>query len=314
MAKIAKVKSEVREDKIHDRFVIIAPHRLKRPHDVAESQDIPVKSANCPFCKERIKSTQRALFQNGPEKSWEIKVIKNIFPVVSLETPKTYGTQEVIIETPHHNKELAEFSEAHIVRLLKTYAIRTQKIAEDKKIRYILIFKNQGGKAGASLVHAHSQIFASGFLPPHIIDKLSKAEAYHMKNGSCYYCQLIQKEMRGPRKIISDKHMAAFTPYASMQNYEAWIMPCRHVDNISLLEEDEFKSLAKFIKLIIGKVNKLGLPYNYYLHQAIYEKDEHFYLRITPRRDTWAGVELGSRMVINSVAPEAAARYFRGRK
>lgn len=313
MIKIAKVNSEIREDSIHDRFVIISPHRLKRPHDVAESQDIPVKSGNCPFCKERVKSSQPAMYQIGPEQWWEIKVIKNIFPVVSLDTPKTYGTQEVIIETPHHNKDLAEFSEAHIIRLLKTYASRTKTIAQDKKIKYILIFKNQGGGAGASLVHAHSQIFASGFLPPHIIDKLSKSEAFRIKNGACYYCQLIQKEMRGPRKIAGDKHVVAFTPYASTHNYEAWIMPRRHVDNISLLEEDEYKSLAKFMKIIISKVNKLGLPYNYYLHQAIYEKDEHFYLRITPRRDTWAGVELGSRMVINSVAPEAAAKYYRGR-
>jgi UDPglucose--hexose-1-phosphate uridylyltransferase len=313
MIKIPKVKSELREDKIHDRFVIISPRRQTRPHDVAVSQDIPVKSENCPFCKERIRATQPALYQVGPEQWWEIKVIKNIFPVVSLSTPKTYGTQEVIIETPHHNKDLAVFSEAHIIRLLKTYATRTKTIAQDKKIKYILIFKNQGGGAGASLVHAHSQIFASGFLPPHIIDKISKSEAFRIKNGICYYCQLIQKEMRGPRKIINDKHMAVFTPYASTHNYEAWIMPRRHVDNITLLEEEEVHSLAKFIKIIISKVNKLGLPYNYYLHQAIYEKDEHFYLRITPRRDTWAGVELGSRMVINSVAPEEAAKYYRGR-
>ncbi|MFH1207676.1 MAG: DUF4931 domain-containing protein [Patescibacteria group bacterium] len=314
MVRIPPVKSEIREDYIHNRFVIIAPKRAKRPHDVAEHRDTPVKSKDCPFCREREHASQRPLYQVGPDQWWEIKVIKNIFPVVSTQTPKTYGTQEVIIETPHHNKELADFSEAHIVRLLKAYANRTEEISRDKKMKYILIFKNHGGKAGASLVHAHSQIFASGFMPPHIVNKLTRAEQHQLNFGACYYCQLARRESRGPRRIGSDRYMAAFTPYASTYNYEAWIMPKRHVDNISLLNDAELTSLAHYMQLIIKRLNKLQLPYNYYLHQAITEKHEHLYIRICPRRDVWAGVEMGSRLVINSVAPEAAAKFYRGGK
>ncbi|MFH0805178.1 MAG: DUF4931 domain-containing protein [Patescibacteria group bacterium] len=312
MVKIQPVKSEIRTDHIHNRFVIIAPKRAKRPHDTAEHQDIPVKSKDCPFCREREHASQLPQYQVGPDQWWEIKVIKNIFPVVSTKTPKTYGTQEVIIETPHHNKEFADFSEAHIVRLLKTYAARTVAISQDPKMKYILIFKNHGGKAGASLVHAHSQIFAAGFTPPHIVNKLTRAEEYQIQNGQCYYCQLSKKESRGPRRIGADRYVAAFTPYASTYNYEAWIMPFRHVDNIGLLREDELVSMAHYMRQIITRLNKLQLPYNYYLHQAVTEKHEHLYIRICPRRDVWAGVEMGSRLVINSVAPEAAARFYRG--
>ncbi len=313
MIKIPKIKSEIRIDEIHDRFVIVAPKRLQRPHDVATHHEIPIKSKDCPFCQETKMMSQPALYQVGPEQWWEIKVIKNIFPVVSLTTPKTYGTQEVVIETPHHNKEFAEFSEGHIVRLLKAYAARTKDIAQDKKIKYILVFKNHGGTAGASLVHAHSQIFAAGFLPPHIIDKLAAARKYRIKNGICYYCHLVQKEMHGPRKIGGDKFMTAFTPWASSYNYEAWIIPRRHIDNITQLDDNELKSLAKFMKLIIKRLNTLQLPYNFYLHQAVTEKDEHLYLRICPRRDIWAGIEMGSRLIINTVAPEAAAKFYRGK-
>lgn len=312
MIRITPVKSEVRVDEIHDRFVIIAPKRLQRPHDVAVHHEIPVKSKDCPFCNETRMMSQPALYQVGPEQWWEIKVIKNIFPVVSFQTAKTYGTQEVIIETPHHNKEFAEFSEEHIVRVLKAYVARTKDITQDKKIKYLLIFKNHGGTAGASLVHAHSQIFASGFLPPHIIDKLTNARKYRIKNNICYYCHLVSKEMRGPRRITADRYMTAFTPYASSYNYEAWILPRRHIDNITLLEENELRSFAKFMKLIIKRINALQLPYNFYIHQAVTEKDEHLYLRICPRRDIWAGIELGSRLIINTVAPEDAAKFYRG--
>ncbi len=309
---IHAAKSEIRTDAIHDRFIIIAPKRSARPHDVAEHMEIPVKSKDCPFCQETEIMSQPPLYQVGPDKWWELKVIKNIYPFVHYKNPKAYGYQEVVIETPHHNKELAEFGTPHVVRLLKAYAARTEELAKDKKIKYIIVFKNHGGKAGASLVHAHSQIMAAGFIPSHILNKLTRARKYRIKNGVCYYCEKSRKEARGVRRIYNDRHIGAFAPYASSYNYEAWIVPKRHVDNVAQLNDAELKSLAKALKKIIKKVNELQLPYNFYMHQTLTEKDEHFYLRICPRRDVHAGVELGSRVIINTVAPEAAAKFYRG--
>jgi len=238
-------------------------------------------------------------------------VIKNKFPVVSPANPHAYGAQEVVVETPEHNVEIGELPDAHIMHIFETYIARTRALSRDKKIKYILIFKNHGGKAGASLVHAHSQICATGFLPPHIIDKLTKGQEYRIAHGECYYDELVKREEKGPRRIFSDAHMVAFTPYASIYNYEAWIMPRRHLDNITQLTHEELHSLATLTKRIIRKVNALQISYNFYLHQAITDKEEHFYLRIAPRRDIWAGIELGSRLIINTVSPEDAARYYR---
>lgn len=311
--KIQPAKSEIRVDKIHDRFVIIAPGRTKRPHDVAKHREVPVKSKDCPFCEETVIMSQPALHQVGPDKWWEIKAIKNIFPFLSPTNPKAYGYQEVVIETPHHNRELAEFSEPHILRLLQTYQVRTKALSQDPKIKYIIIFKNHGGKAGASLVHAHSQIMAAGFVPSHIINKLGRARKYLIENGFSYYKKLAQTEAKGPRRIYSDKYITAFSPYASSYNYEVWLVPKRQVDNITALEEYELKSLAKALKKILRKVNQLQLPYNFYMHQTLTDPNEYFYLRVCPRRDTWAGVELGSRVIVNTVAPEDAAKFYRGK-
>ncbi|MBI5037511.1 MAG: DUF4931 domain-containing protein [Candidatus Kerfeldbacteria bacterium] len=310
--KIFPTNSEIRIDEIHDRFIIVAPKRAKRPHDTQRVQDVPVKSKDCPFCLETKMMSQRPLYQEGPDEWWEIKVIKNIFPFVSPDNPKAYGHQEVVIETPHHNKEFAEFGEAHVYRVLKAYVARTLALMQDPKIKYIIIFKNHGGVAGASLVHAHSQIMAAGFVPSHIINKLSRANAYQTKNGISYYKKLAQDEARGPRRIYSDKYLTAFCPYASSYNYEAWIVPKRQADNITVLEEDELKSLAKVLKKIIKRLNELQLPYNFYMHQTVTDAQEYFYLRVCPRRDTWAGVELGSKVIVNTVAPEDAAKFYRG--
>jgi UDPglucose--hexose-1-phosphate uridylyltransferase len=69
--------------------------------------------------------------------------------------------------------------------------------------------------------------------------------------------------------------------------------------------------MAKMMKHIVMKLNEEKIPYNMFLHQSITDKDEHFYIRICPRRSTWAGVELGSRIIINTVSPEEAAEFYR---
>jgi UDPglucose--hexose-1-phosphate uridylyltransferase len=304
--------SEIRHDAIHDRIVIVAPGRGRRPNDSLDHlySKSPQKS-QCVFCPKKLTDV-KALDVVGPRENWKLLTIANIFPAVSLDNPKAYGTQEVIVETPEHDVELAELPVNQITELLKVYARRTVAITKNPKIKYVLIFKNNGGRAGASIAHAHSQIFATDFLPPHILHKLSKAQEYRIQFGECYYDHLLQKERNGPRWVTEDAHFAALTPYASAYNYEAWLFPKRHVDNITLLNEEELGSMAAMLKKLLQKLAELKLPYNYYLHEAVKDYEEHFYLRIAPRRDVWAGVELGSRLVINTIPPEQAAAFYRG--
>ena len=191
------------------------------------------------------------------------------------------------------------------------YARRTEAISNNQRIEYILCFKNQGSKAGASIVHAHSQIFATDILPPDIHEELGLAQAYKIEHGTCPYCDIIAKEMKSERKIFEDKFVAAFTPYASEYHYEARIFTKRHLDNIAKLDDDEFKSFAKILKVILLKLQRLDLSFNFFLHQVISNKDQHFYLKIQPRDSVWAGIELGSGLVINSVLPEDAAEYYK---
>ncbi len=312
------LKPEIRKDYIQEKYVIIAPRRGKRPHDMEKAMPgTPVKKADCVFCPENIDKTGQVLLTVKKTKEakepWAVKVIANKFPAVSTDNSKAYGRQEVVVETPDHLLETDDLSQKRIAEILEVYSQRTKEISSDGKINYILIFKNDGGAAGASLKHAHSQIFATEFLPPHLRDKSQRVQAYKLEHGSCVYCDVIKKEAKGPRLICQDKHMICFCPWAPMHNYEAWIMPKRHLDNITLLSRDERMSLAKALKKILKKINQLGLPYNYYFHQVIKDEDQHLYLKLTPRGSVWAGVEIGSGLIINPVAPEDAAKYYRKR-
>ncbi len=306
------LKPEIRVDYVHDRQVIIAPNRSKRPHDVnypATSTPASLSPQDDTFSPERLRGT-KALLTVGGKKPWKIKAIENIFPLVNPNFPKAYGQQEVIVETPEYGVELANLPEDHIADILRVYGRRVRAIQRDKKIRYILVFKNNGGRAGASINHAHSQIFASAYVPPHIVTRRKRAQEYRVVYNRDYYSDLLLKEEDGPRWISSGKTICALTPYASVYNYEAWIMPWRRVDNISQLNDKEVRELAHFLKVMLGRLNQENLPYNFYMHQVVGDQSEHLYLRLSPRRDVWAGLELGSRLIVNTVPPEEAAEFY----
>jgi len=305
-------KSELRKDYIQDKYVIIAPRRGKRPHEVEAPKRInpyenPEESV---FHPSRIKNV-KALHLVGRESSWKIKVIPNKFPAITLRNPQAYGTQEIVIETPDPNIELEDLPIGHIAKLLEVYAQRTEAIQKIKNIQYIIIFKNDGGKAGASISHAHSQIFATDFIPPHLQDKSLKALSYKLENGTEAYCDITKKEMQGPRAVWEDSRIACFTPYASMHNYECWIIPKRHVDNITQLNKRERESFAKILKHVLTRICELNLAYNYYFHQVVHDDNQHLYMKITPRGSMWAGVEIGSGIIINPIPPEDAAEFYR---
>ena len=267
-------------------------------------------SLPCYFCPEKI-DLEKHVMKIGGAITWQIKVVPNKFPAVSLKNAKAYGVQEVVVETPEHGTHLEALPEQQVAALLGVYASRTQAISKNKKIEYILIFKNAGGPAGASIQHAHSQIFATQFLPPHLLDKSQKVQQYKLRTGHCVYCDVMEKERQGPRFVYEDAHVVAFTPYASMHNYELWIMARRHIDNVTLLNDAERLSWSKVLKQALKKIVALNLPYNFYFHQVIHDEDQHLYMKITPRGSIWAGVEIGSGLIINPVSPEDAAAYYR---
>jgi len=312
------MKSELRKDYLLNKYVIITPGRAKRPRDISE-QTVVRRDQKCVFCPEDVEkklivdSISGGKQGGGASASWSVLTIKNKFPAVTITDKKAYGRQEVIIETPKHGVELGELSEAEIADVLRMYQKRTKALSENNsKLDYILIFKNSGSKAGASIMHSHSQIFATDIIPPDVQEEISAAEHYYAENKRNAYEDIIKKEIKGKRRIHSDKYAVAFCPYASQYHYEAWIFPRRFIDNITELNGEEISAFAKVLKHILQKLNSADIAsYNFFMHQVISNPNQYFYLKIQPRDSVWAGVELGSGIVINSVSPETAAKFYR---
>ena len=292
------MNSEIRKDYLQDKYALISPRRGKRPGD----------EVACPFCPKGLR-TQQVVKTYG--KPWKIAVLKNKYPAFTAQKGGVYGRQEVIVETPSHEKRLYELSVSELAECLKVYADRVAEMKKDKRIKYILVFNNSGASAGASKAHEHSQVIGMDFVSPYLQDKTEKEHRYQGKTGRCIYCDIIKKEEKSARKIFSDKNIFVFAPYASQHAYEARIFPRRHLDNVADLTASERESIAFALKKILTAVGTLKVPYNFYMHERVMDRDQHFYIKITPRGAAFAAVELGTGLIINPVAPEAAAKYYR---
>jgi len=299
-------EAQIRYNPLNGRSVIFAPKRSKRPNDLKNKTNEKI----CPFCPQNI--NKKNIIQQIPTKNkWKSAVIKNIYPALSNKNKNAYGYQEIIIDTNKHCENFSELTSAEIESLLVLFQKRNKKLSRDKKIKYILNFKNQGKSAGASLRHIHSQIFASSILPMEIIEERNRTAFYKIQNQACPYCLLVKNEQKGQRFVWQDKNISVICPFASEFPYEAWILSKRHVDNINLLNKEEIKSLAKGLKLIANKLNLLNYDFNFFAHNDLDNKHQHFYLKIQPRPNIWAGLELGSGLIINPIMPEKAAKYYK---
>jgi UDPglucose--hexose-1-phosphate uridylyltransferase len=292
------MNSEIRKDYLQDKYALISPRRGKRPGD----------EVACPFCPKGLRTQQVIKTYGTP---WKIAVLKNKYPAFTTQKGGVYGRQEIIVETPNHTRKLYDLSVADIAEAIKVYADRVNEMKKDKRIKYVLVFNNSGATAGASKLHEHSQVIGMDFVSPYLVDKTEKEHRYQGRTGRCVYCDIVRKEEKGPRKIFSDKNIFVFAPYASQYAYEARIYPRRHLDNVADLTAGERATVAFALKKVLSAVAKLKVPYNFYMHERTTDIDQHFYIKITPRGAALAGFELGTGLIINPVASEAAAKFYR---
>lgn len=309
---------ELRKDYILDRWVIISEGRDKRPKEFFK-QNIQEQDV-CAFCPGNEALTPLEIGRMGSP-NWQIRWFENKYSFVKkegnsmIETHNTfytfsnpYGYHEIIVETPDHKKQLADLTPDEITNVFRAYCNRINELSKRPEVMYVQVFKNHGREAGTSLVHSHSQVVAYNILPTMIFQELNASKKFE----SCPYCKIIQNEKNSHRRIFENEHFASFAPYASRFNYEAWIFPKEHIKSITDMSEAQLYNLAQLLKKILVKISELGMPYNYFLHNAPNDDNLHFHIEICPRKAIWGGFELATETIVNSVPPEYAASYYRG--
>jgi len=329
--------SELRRDPVLDRWVIIAPARGARPYEFATAREQGGEGAGatpCPFCPGNEAMTMPEVLAyrgaGGPnEPGWSLRVVPNKFAALEASgapDPREEGfyrrregagVHEVIIETPEHERHMVHMTDAQVADVLRAYRDRIAALGRDPSLRYVVIFKNHGRWAGASLRHSHSQLVALPFIPPLPGAELEAARRYREEHGRCGFCDLARRESEaGARVVAETEDFLVFVPYAARFPYEVWIVPKAHEAVFEDLPDARRDRLALTLRDVLGRLGRaLDEPdYLYYLHTAPLREraaDYHWHLEIMPALTQVAGFERGSGLYINDVSPEDAARRLR---
>lgn len=327
--------SELRKDPILGRWVIISTERGKRPSDYSTMSE-KLKSGFCPFCMGNEDKTPPEILayrpggtpQNTP--GWTLRVVPNKFPALVIEGDlgrvgvgmfdkmNGIGAHEVIIETPDHNLTLPYMPEKRIEDLFWSFRDRILDLKKDRRFHYILIFKNHGEAAGASLEHPHSQLIALPIVPKWVMEETNGSKAYYEYKERCVYCDIIRQEIEfGVRVISENKDFIAICPFASRFPFETWIMPKIHDSSFENAHKQEYEYLAGIVQDTLKRIDKVltNPPYNFLIHTSpIAEQFNdyyHWHIEIMPKLTKVAGFEWGSGFYINPTAPEEAAQFLR---
>lgn len=315
---------ELRKEYIYNRWVIVNTSRAKRPRDFIKQRAKMNDTGACPFCPGNEKNTPPEIARVEEKGQWVLRAFENKFPAVTAEgSPEIktesefftsgtgFGRHEVIVETPIHKQQFHELSVERIAKYLQLLFKRRNALYKVPGIKFVAMFKNHGLEAGTSLAHEHSQIIAYNRLPANIEREIKEITKYFRKHRKCPFCKIVEIERKGPRRIAENNSFLAFTPYASIFEFEAGIFAKKHIDSFSKLGEKELLDLAELIKKVAVKLEELNAPYNMYFHESPKGKRNHIHVKFAPRLITWGGFEHCTGCIINTVSPEQAAEFFR---
>jgi UDPglucose--hexose-1-phosphate uridylyltransferase len=324
---------ELRKDPISGRWVIISIERGKRPSDFGMRVSAK-KGGFCAFCEGNEHTTPTEILALRPDKSrpntpgWTLRVVPNKFPALNIEGELNregegifdkmngVGAHEIIVEHPDHNLTLSTMPIKSVENVLRAFHDRIADLKKDNRLKYVLVFKNEGDDAGASLEHSHSQLIALPIVPDLVREEIDQARQYYNYKERCIFCDIIRQESAGKTRVISENEdFISLAPFAPRAPFETLILPKRHES--SYMPNGNFNFLARILQQTLKQIDKvLNLPpYNLMIHTSPFKNEEndyyHWHIEILPKLTKIAGFEWGSGFYINPTAPEEAAKFMR---
>jgi len=307
--------------------VLVATARGMRPKKAEEKieRDSRTHVETCPFCRGNEARTPPEIKAWPDPENWEVRIVPNLYPVLGDDSPANnmafglqqvidgYGRHEVIIDHPHHGIIIHEMSAEHLGQLFGIYQQRmTELYASDPRLKYVLVFKNFGPAAGASIPHTHSQIIATPVVPENVQNEVTHSRQHYQKFGQCIFCSLIDEALTYEATIY-DRNSGQIRRKIN-------VLPLQHESDFLQASEQDLQDFARVLKRTMARLDKVvgGVQFNFFLHSTPHGDEYrdcggsyHWHLEICPRTSIPTGFELGSGLFVSTVSPEEAAEALR---
>jgi UDPglucose--hexose-1-phosphate uridylyltransferase len=267
-----------------------------------------------------------------PAGAWEVAVFENLFPAFTelapappaaiVDTRPAHGVCEVVVFTQDATASLGTLPLAHVRLVLDVWADRTEELGQRPSVEYVFPFENRGAEVGVTLHHAHGQIYGYPYVPPVAARELAAQQAHFQATGRGLLADHLAAEIADGRRLICrDESAVAFVPVCARYPYEVWIAPHRPVPRLPDLTTAERDSLARALKTVLMKYDRLWnrpLPYMLVVHQAptdgLVHAEAHVHIELYPvyrmpgRMKYAAATEMGAGTFSADATPEDKAR------
>lgn len=271
-----------RYDPLGDRWVVVSPHRTKRPWqgqvERPAPDDRPAYDPTCYLCP----GNARAGGGTNPRYQHTF-VFTNDFPALVPEAPeppagdavfrwgRASGTCRVVCFSPRHDLSFAELDASARERVVDVWA---EQVAElERSYRWVQVFENRGAAMGASNPHPHGQVWAIDAVPTEAARELETQRAHLAAHGSPLLLDYARAELaRGERVVAANEAWLAVVPFWATWPYELLIVPhARHVARLPDLDAGERAALARLCGEAFARLDNLfatSFPYTFGWHGA----------------------------------------------
>ncbi|MBI5176531.1 hypothetical protein HY995_00420 [Candidatus Micrarchaeota archaeon] len=303
---------EYRLDPLSGQVIIMANERSARPLILRGEK------VTCPFDKGVESLTPPTKLTLPSRKKWQVRAFDNAFaflkkrgkflprkPDALFWNSPAYGEHEVIVETDEHGALFHEFSQDRLLLVFEGYRRRFEALSRGKSAKFVYLFKNHGIKAGASIEHEHSQIVSLPFIP----DEAAREIEISRKARECVICMLLGRERQNI--LSSNASFDAFCPSFSRFPFETRIVAKEHVAGFADFSPAMACDFMSILRESIARVYTLVKDYNVVFHNSPRGEDLHFHANIYPRTNVWAGMELGTGVLVNTRTEKEAIEALR---
>lgn len=319
---------DMRQDQRTGEWVVIAPGRRDRPGAGPEETGttaLPRYDPRCPFCpgNEARLPCIAAEWRETEDPGWLLRAVPNLHPIVGAAPDagpdgKDPPAHEVLVEGARHDLDIPDFGVPWLARLLSAYLDRFRHFAGREGAGAVILFRNRGPRAGASLRHPHAQILSLPHAPPRHAAIEERALAHHGRTGRCLACDLVQAELKEGVRIVADgEAFVTLVPAAAAGPLHQLILPRRHVPSFADTRPEELAPLATALTNAVLRLRALAAAsaYNLVVESALPDaagvRHRHWCLRVEPRLTVPGGFEQATGLAVNPSVPERDAERLR---
>ncbi len=297
-----KEKPHIRFNALSGEWILVSPHRLKRPwqgkQEEVQPDTRPQYDPKCYLCP----GNERSGGEQNP-KYEETFCFTNDFAALLpegdseeieehelLKAQTLSGICRVICFSPRHDLTIPRLSREEIGRVIQTWQSEFKELSARDDISYVTIFENKGAIMGCSNPHPHGQIWATQIVPMEPMKEDVQLRNHFEKHGNTLLEDYIAVEKeKNERIVVENETWIALVPYWAKWPYETIVIPKSPKKNVLELSEQEETDLADILKVLTTKYDNLftcSFPYTMGFHQAPCDGEEyphwHMHLHFYP--------------------------------